>query len=179
MGSLRSHNEIVRILGATYTSLLAAFEGACVGGWGWRGHRPSVVIGGSSVLDPAAERAPLNRCSPTPTASRRPSHITIIVLPSVPTQDLPLPPPALSDCLIPPGGRRLPAQAPLPPPPPRCFTAPSPPLPMLTPPPPYCCRCHRRHASPTLPSCHCCCKAVAAEQLVHFLVPKITWKNQM
>jgi hypothetical protein len=49
-----------------YVDVLVAFEGACVGGRGWQGRRPSVVICGSAVLDPAAERAPLDRCAVPP-----------------------------------------------------------------------------------------------------------------
>ncbi len=49
-----------------YGGVSVAFEGTCVGGWGRRGRRPSVVIGGSAVLDPTAERAPLDRCAVPP-----------------------------------------------------------------------------------------------------------------
>ena len=42
-----------------YVGVLVAFEGACVGGRGGWGRRPSVVVGDGAVLDPAAECAPL------------------------------------------------------------------------------------------------------------------------
>jgi hypothetical protein len=80
-----------------YVGVLVAFEGACVGGRGQRGRRPSVVIGGA-VLDPAAERVPLDCCAVPP----RPLHGTHPIPPSsssrmCPPHYLPLPPPALAD----------------------------------------------------------------------------------
>ena len=43
-----------------YVGMSVAFKGACVGGRSRWGHRPSVVIGGGAVLDPAAEGALLD-----------------------------------------------------------------------------------------------------------------------
>jgi hypothetical protein len=48
-----------------YVSVLVAFEGGCIGGQGWRGGCPTIVIGGT-VLDPAAEPAPLDHCTVPP-----------------------------------------------------------------------------------------------------------------
>ena len=78
-----------------YVGVSVAFEGACVGGGVRRGRRPSVVIGGGAVLDPAAERAPPDRCAVPP----RPLHGARPISPSSSSR---LCPPKTFRCRLPP-----------------------------------------------------------------------------